>query len=76
MEHTSDPVSTLRDVASFLDQSGVLIFTTGIQPYDIGHVRAGWWYIAPRNGHLSIFSEPSLAEAGRRASLTIISSPE
>jgi hypothetical protein len=71
LEHTPTPVETLADIASLLAPGGCVLFGTGLQPVDIGKVRGSWWYIAPRNGHVSIYSHRSLALAGRQAGLTL-----
>jgi 2-polyprenyl-6-hydroxyphenyl methylase/3-demethylubiquinone-9 3-methyltransferase len=71
LEHTPTPARTLADIASLLAPGGCVLFGTGLQPPDIGRLRGSWWYIAPRNGHVSIYSHRSLAIAGRRAGLTL-----
>ncbi len=60
MEHAPDPHATLRDMQSFAHEKTRIVFTTLMQPDDIESVRAAWWYIAPRNGHVSIHSARSL----------------
>src|SRR5262249_4907915 len=69
IEHTTDPVATLKDMASFLRPGGVILVGTTVQPTDIDIQRGRWWYIGPRNGHISIFSLSAMAEAARRAGL-------
>jgi len=58
-EHTPTPRETLADLLSFLRPGGVVLFSTltlGPLPFhDASH-----WYIAPRNGHVSIHSDDSL----------------
>jgi SAM-dependent methyltransferase len=71
LEHSPSPAETLADIASLLAPSGCVLFGTALQPPDIGRLRGSWWYIAPRNGHVSIYSHRSLAIAGRRAGLTL-----
>lgn len=60
MEHAPDPHATMRDMLSFAHAQTRIVFTTLTQPVDIESRRAAWWYIAPRNGHVSIHSERSL----------------
>ena len=71
LEHTTSPQATLADIASLLDPAGCVIFGTGIQPRNIGEVRANWWYVAPRNGHASIYTLNALALAGQGTGLTL-----
>ncbi len=75
LEHTTRPLATLADIASFLAPGGCVLFTTGIQPPDIAALRANWWYIAPRNGHVTIYTLNALALGGRAAGLTLYAGP-
>jgi 2-polyprenyl-6-hydroxyphenyl methylase/3-demethylubiquinone-9 3-methyltransferase len=61
MEHSNRPAETFNDIGTFMDEDGVLFFTTLLQPREIAGIGVGWWYIAPRNGHVSIFSSDALA---------------
>ena len=61
VEHSIDPLGTFKEMKSFLSPGGAMVFTTGILPPDIETTKAGWWYIAPRNGHASIFSSAALS---------------
>lgn len=56
-EHTVDPMQPFQDALSFLAQHGVLVFTTTLQNHKTDR---DWWYIAPRNGHISLHSYASL----------------
>lgn len=69
IEHSPDPVGTLRDMASFLQPGGCILVGTGVQPDDIETVRTNWWYVAPRNGHVSLQSVASLVPLGKAAGL-------
>jgi len=60
MEHAPDPHATIRDMLTFAHAHTRIVFTTLTQPDDIELRRAAWWYIAPRNGHVSIHSKRSL----------------
>src|ERR1700722_7540165 len=61
IEHSPFPVDTMIEMKSYLHDTGIILLGTGLQPEDIVHRRASWWYIAPRNGHITIFDETSLA---------------
>ena len=41
----------------------MVLFSTLIQPAHFEKVGLAWWYVAPRNGHISIFSKQSLKAA-------------
>jgi len=56
-EHTTDPIGTAAQAASFLAPGGFLLFSTLVQPRT---ALPDWWYIAPRNGHISIHTRQSL----------------
>lgn len=57
IEHAVDPVATFRDALSCVSTDGVLLFSTQLQNRKPD---PDWWYIAPRNGHVSIHSYASL----------------
>jgi 2-polyprenyl-6-hydroxyphenyl methylase/3-demethylubiquinone-9 3-methyltransferase len=71
IEHAHDPFALLTDMASLLTDDGMILFTTGLLPSDIAVVGARWWYVGPRNGHVSIFSLKSLATLGQRCALNL-----
>jgi hypothetical protein len=50
----------LKEVIGLLKPNGMLMFSTMMQPANIGDIKTNWWYIGPRNGHVSIYSEQSL----------------
>jgi SAM-dependent methyltransferase len=60
-EHVPDVPSLLADFTTLLAPEGLILFTTLISD---GMIGAGqpltWWYAAPRNGHISLFSRQSL----------------
>ncbi len=64
IEHTVSPRACLRDMATFLAPGGCIVFSQPLQPADIEAIRGNWWYIAPRNGHASIFTADALARLG------------
>ncbi|HEY2620165.1 MAG TPA: class I SAM-dependent methyltransferase [Acetobacteraceae bacterium] len=61
IEHTVSPRACLEDMASFLAPGGAIVFSQPLQPADIATIRGAWWYVAPRNGHASIFTADALA---------------
>lgn len=66
-EHVPDPVRLLEDLGKMLDDDGVLFFSTELSDGRVQrHKRIDWWYIAPRNGHISIYSQESLRRLAER----------
>ena len=69
IEHTVSPVAAVLDMKSFLTAGGCIIFSQTLQPADIAQVRGSWWYLAPRNGHVSTFTADALGIIADRAGL-------
>jgi 2-polyprenyl-6-hydroxyphenyl methylase/3-demethylubiquinone-9 3-methyltransferase len=70
IEHSPDQRQVLGDMISLINDPGMVLFSTAIQPPDIEKAGVGWWFVAPRNGHCSIHTSKSLDilanERGRR----------
>jgi SAM-dependent methyltransferase len=60
MEHTPQPRQAVSDVLHFLYEPGLVLFTTVFQPPNILQAGTNWWYIAPRNGHVSLFTASAM----------------
>lgn len=60
-EHVPDVNGLMANLNLLLADDGIILFTT---LFSDGHITANkrltWWYAAPRNGHISIFSQKSL----------------
>jgi 2-polyprenyl-6-hydroxyphenyl methylase/3-demethylubiquinone-9 3-methyltransferase len=69
-EHTADPMLLFQDALSFLTEDGVFLFTTSLQSRKPDR---NWWYIAPRNGHISIHSHASLQRLATAVGATCLS---
>jgi 2-polyprenyl-6-hydroxyphenyl methylase/3-demethylubiquinone-9 3-methyltransferase len=65
IEHAPSPGSILADMRSLLAPDGCILIGESLQPADIDNVRCGWWYVAPRNGHVSIFATRTLVKMGQ-----------
>jgi 2-polyprenyl-6-hydroxyphenyl methylase/3-demethylubiquinone-9 3-methyltransferase len=66
LEHLPDPMGGIAALASFVAEPGIVVFSTLVQPADLASQRMNWWYIAPRNGHISMFTRLSLGIAWKR----------
>src|SRR5471032_796729 len=59
LEHTPEPLATVQEALGLLNERGVLLFST----LTIDHVPPRGmdnWYIAPRNGHITLYTRRSL----------------
>ncbi|MEI8196898.1 MAG: class I SAM-dependent methyltransferase [Phycisphaerae bacterium] len=66
MEHSPQPIQTLQDLDSLLEDDGLILFSTLLQPPNIHELGVNWWYLAPRNGHISLYSKEALATLWRQ----------
>jgi SAM-dependent methyltransferase len=62
VEHATDPATVFADMSDLLTDSGLIVFSTLVQPADIDSQGLNWWYAAPRNGHVSLYTKASLAQ--------------
>ena len=63
VEHAPDPAKVFAEMFSLLDpERGLILFSTLVAPSDIDKVKGDWWYIGPRNGHISIHTPDSLGK--------------
>ena len=64
-EHVPDVKRLAAELSALLDGDGLILFSTLVSD---GHLGPGgpldWWYAAPRNGHISLYSRQSLALLG------------
>lgn len=74
-EHLTDPVATLGKVLSMTgtDKLLILIGTSTHDEHVSDRSRLAWWYAAPRNGHISLYSLHSLHLLAERFGLTYCS---
>jgi 2-polyprenyl-6-hydroxyphenyl methylase/3-demethylubiquinone-9 3-methyltransferase len=61
IEHSPAPQCTFHELRSFLRDDGCVLFTEALQPPEIRRMRCSWWYAAPRNGHVSMYTDYTLA---------------
>ena len=60
MEHAVSPIELVGILQGLSNEDGLILFTTKIRSEK--NKDLNWPYIAPRNGHISIFSKKSLRE--------------
>ncbi len=60
LEHSPYPRETLEEMDSLLTPGGMILFSTLVQGADFEAQGMNWWYIGPRNGHVSLHSRRSL----------------
>jgi len=66
LEHLTQPDAAFAAAASRIGDEGVMLFSTLLQPPDVAQRGLGWWYVAPRNGHVSLHTRKSLAILAER----------
>jgi tetratricopeptide (TPR) repeat protein len=71
LEHSPDPRATIRAIAGLVQDGGFVLFSTLVQPDDFDRQGMTWWYVAPRNGHVTLFSKQALAAAWAEAGFEI-----
>jgi hypothetical protein len=71
-EHLSDPIASLGDIVSKAapGRLSILIGTLTLDGIVTPESRLSWWYAAPRNGHISLYSRKSLQLLGAKFGLT------
>ena len=73
-EHVPNPLELMERLSTLLTPEGVIFFSTQLSD---GHVQAGqrlnWWYAAPRNGHISLFSKAALQYLAQKFQFTLAS---
>ncbi|HEX4329713.1 MAG TPA: class I SAM-dependent methyltransferase [Burkholderiales bacterium] len=61
IEHAPDPHAFARDLLRFLADDGAIFLSTVTQPPHMPEIGMAWGYASPRNGHISLYSQKSLA---------------
>jgi tetratricopeptide (TPR) repeat protein/SAM-dependent methyltransferase len=73
-EHVPDPQALLLVLKDLLAADGAVYFSTLLSDGEIiGGGKLNWWYAAPRNGHISLYTRESLSTLGRRYGLKFLS---
>jgi hypothetical protein len=66
LEHVPDPVASIARIVECAADPGAVFFSTLTQPADFDQHGLSWWYVGPRNGHISIFTKQALAAVWAR----------
>jgi 2-polyprenyl-6-hydroxyphenyl methylase/3-demethylubiquinone-9 3-methyltransferase len=73
-EHCNDLAGVADFIAEHLAENGLLYFSTLLHPYPSNDSVLDSWYIAPRNGHISIFTFQAIAVLFRRVEINVVQS--
>ncbi len=71
-EHCHDLKKLTRFIDCHLSEHGILYFSTLIHPFPSNNDILTSWYIAPRNGHISIFTQKAVTSLFKQVGITII----
>jgi 2-polyprenyl-6-hydroxyphenyl methylase/3-demethylubiquinone-9 3-methyltransferase len=66
MEHMPDPLAGIASIVDCAADPGLVFYSTMLVPQDIDARGLSWWYVGPRNGHVSLFTQQALAIAWSR----------
>ena len=73
-EHVPDVDALLRDLDRLRTPTGIVLFSTLVSDGEVHPDKpVDWWYAAPRNGHISLYSHKSLGLLANRLSLNLAS---
>ena len=71
--HTTTPIDTITDLIEFGTEDAVFVMSTQLlDRFCDDLLRCSWHYVAPKNGHISIYSANSIAAIGGNLILTIV----
>ena len=73
LEHMPDPPAGVSDITDLVADGGAVLFATLVQPPDFAKITLGWWYVGPRNGHVTLYSRDALARLWGRFGFTVCS---
>jgi SAM-dependent methyltransferase len=59
-EHAPFPTQTIASINSLLNEDGAILFSTLLQPDNFDVLGLNWWYVGPRNGHVSLYTSETL----------------
>ena len=73
MEHVPQPRDTVKAMAGLLKEDGAILFSTLVQPEEFDREGLRWWYAAPRNGHISLYSTAALGTLFGQFGMRVVS---
>jgi hypothetical protein len=75
LEHLAEPINTLNEIRALCsnDKLILLIGTVAHDYFVDDKTRLSWWYAAPRNGHVSLFSRATFKFIAKSFGFTYIS---
>lgn len=76
LEHVVDPKQTIQTIAKYVKTDGLILMSTALQGSEFASAGLTWSYIAPRNGHTSIYSPSALHGIWTAEGFTVISLSE
>jgi SAM-dependent methyltransferase len=73
-EHVPDSIQLIQTLKKLCQPKGLIVYSTLMSDGNIDRTKKlQWWYAAPRNGHVSLFSQKSIAELMTRNGLDGVS---
>jgi SAM-dependent methyltransferase len=60
LEHVPNPIASVALIVESVAEPGAILYSTVVQPADFSNQGLAWWYVGPRNGHISLFSKRAL----------------
>jgi hypothetical protein len=69
LEHTANPAETFADMLRFADDRVIFVASTQVSDGRLDSGVLGWEYIAPRSGHVTIYTRRSLQLLAQRYAL-------
>jgi SAM-dependent methyltransferase len=73
LEHVPWPQKTIATMVGLLKEEAAILFSTLVQPAEFERMGLGWWYAAPRNGHISLYSKAALVHLFATAGMKVAS---
>jgi SAM-dependent methyltransferase len=66
LEHLPDPAAGIAQIIECVAEPGLILYSTLVLPENFDKYGLGWWYVGPRNGHISIFTRQALTALWNR----------
>lgn len=72
LEHCTDVLGVANFISEHLSEHGLFYFSTLLHPHPAPSNILDSWYISPRNGHLSIFTNMAITLLFRRVGINVV----